>query len=177
MSGTGTWRRVTTRRQPSDRTFNAASKLYSPPHCSFVLWGDQFDETAAVLFVGALRQVGIKVKLVGLAGPTSVGINQLALNVDLTLGEALAQAVPALCLVIPCTGSTLRRFENDPRLGQLFTQICRPYTQVIVKDPNTLAPTTLEQLSIPPANLAIYSASDDLMGFAHFTAQTLASER
>jgi hypothetical protein len=177
MAGSGSWRRVTARRQPNEHTLYPTTKLYPPLHCTFVLWGDQFDEIAAVIFVSALRQVGMKVKLVGLSGPTSVGINQLTVGVDLTLGDALTQAMPALCLIVPCSGGVLRRFENDPRLAQLLTQICRPQTQVIVKEPNTLAPTTLEQLSIPLDNLAIYSASDDLMGFAHYTVQSLAAER
>lgn len=154
----------------------AGAELRHWSHYTFVLWGDYFDETATVIFVSALRQIGLRVKIVGLAGPSAAGMNHLALGADLTLGEALALEVEAACLIIPCSGGTLRRFENDPRLARFLSQVCLPHTQVILKELTTLESTTLGQLPIRPENLAVYSASDDLLKFAHYTAQTLAAE-
>jgi hypothetical protein len=159
----------------AENRLSAAELRQSSPY-TFVLWGDYFDEIATVIFVSAFRQVGLWVKVVGLAGSSSAGMNQLALGADLTLGEALALDARATCLIVPCSGSTFQRFTNDPRLLHFLVQICRPHTQVIVKDLNTFEPTTLAHLSITPDSLAVYSASDDLLGFAHAAARTLASQ-
>lgn len=88
-------------------------------HC-FVLWADRFDEVAAVVFVAELRRAGLRVRLVGLAGPGFVGSHGLALAPDLTLDEALAQTGRLACLVAPCDASALARAANDPRLAELL---------------------------------------------------------
>jgi putative intracellular protease/amidase len=86
----------------------------------FVLWADRFDEVAAVVFVAELRRAGLRVRLVGLPGPSFVGIHGLALAPDLTLDEALDQAARLACLVAPCDASALARSANDPRLAELL---------------------------------------------------------
>lgn len=88
-------------------------------HC-FVLWADRFDEVAAVAFVAELRRAGLRVRLVGLPGPSFVGVHGLALTPDLTLDEALAQTGRLACLVAPCDASALARAANDPRLAELL---------------------------------------------------------
>ncbi len=90
-------------------------------HC-FVLWADRFDEVAAVAFVAELRRVGLRVRLVGLPGPSFVGVHGLALTPDLTLDEALAQAAQLACLVAPSDPPALARAANDPRLAELLEQ-------------------------------------------------------
>lgn len=90
-------------------------------HC-FVLWADRFDEVAAVAFVAELRRVGLRVRLVGLPGPSFVGVHGLVLTPDLTLDEALAQATQLACLVAPCDPPALARAANDPRLAELLEQ-------------------------------------------------------
>ena len=89
----------------------------------FVLWGEGFDEAAAVLIVTALRKAGQRVKLVGLGGRCVKGMVGLGLLADLTLDEALASADQAICVVIPCTTQSFERMEVDPRLQQLLEQV------------------------------------------------------
>ena len=86
----------------------------------FVLWADRFDEAAAVVFVAELRRVGLRVRLVGLPGPSFVGVHGLALTPDVTLDEALALAEQVACIVAPCDAPALDRVANDPRLFELF---------------------------------------------------------
>lgn len=152
------------------------AELDHASHYTFVLWGEHFDATAAVIFVSALRQEGIGVKIVGLAGQSAAGMHNLALNADLTLGDALDLSVQASCLIVPCSGGVMRRFENDPRLFQFLRRICLPHTRIIMKEVNTLESATLGHLAVLPDNLAIYDASDDLLGFAHHIAQTMSAE-
>ncbi len=90
-------------------------------HC-FVLWADRFDEVAAVVFVAELRRAGLRVRLVGLSGPSFVGVHGLALMPDLTLDDALAQTARLACLVAPCDSPALARAINDPRLCDLLDQ-------------------------------------------------------
>lgn len=154
----------------------SSTELRHAMHYTFVLWGEHFDETAAVLFVSALRQEGIRVKIVGLAGQSATGMHNLALGADLTLGEALDLPAHANCLIVPCSGGAMRRFENDPRLFQFLSQICLPHTRIIMKEVNTLEATTLAHLALLPDNFAIYDACADLLGFAHHLAQSMAAE-
>jgi hypothetical protein len=100
-------------------------------HC-FVLWADRFDETVAVLFVAELRRVGLRVGLVGLPGPSFVGIHGLVMTPDLTLDEALAQGDQMACVVVPCDGPALGRVANDPRLQELFDLAAAQEATVVV---------------------------------------------
>ena len=85
----------------------------------FVLWGTHFDEAAAVLMITALREVGTRVKVVGLSGPCAKGIHGLGLQADCTLDEALAAVDQAIAVVIPCTMACFQRFWVDPRVRAL----------------------------------------------------------
>lgn len=109
-------------------------------HC-FVLWADRFDETAAVLFVAELRRVGLRVRLVGLPGPSFVGLHGLVLTPDLTLDEALAQGDQMACVVVPCDGPALGRVANDPRLQELFDLAAAQGATVVVGSEASLALT------------------------------------
>lgn len=153
----------------------AAEFERTSPH-TFVLWGENFDTTAAVIFVCALRREGVRVKIVGLAGYYAEGLHKVALNADLTLGDALDLSAQASCLIVPCNAGVMRRFENDPRLFQFFQRVCLPHTRIIMKESSTLEAATLAQLAVLPDQLTIYDASEDLLGFAHSIAQTLATE-
>jgi hypothetical protein len=88
----------------------------------FVLWGVDFDETIAVLFVTMLREAGLRVKMVGLDGLCAKGAHGLGLLADLTLDQALSLADQALCVVIPCTMQRLQRVRDDPRVEKLLAQ-------------------------------------------------------
>src|SRR4051794_590737 len=88
----------------------------------FVLWGNNFEEAAAAIFVSELRQAGLRVKVVGLRGPTAPGVHGLALMPDLTLGQALPLAGKASGIVLPCAAKRLSQLANDPRFIDFFQQ-------------------------------------------------------
>jgi len=88
----------------------------------FVLWGEHFDEAAAVLVITSLRAAGLRVKVVGLGGRCVKGMHGLGLLADLTLDQALAQADQARCVVIPCTPQRFQRARDDPRVGEFLNR-------------------------------------------------------
>jgi hypothetical protein len=53
-----------------------------------LLWSDRFDEAATAIFATELRQAGLAVKVVGLAGHQAAGSSGLVLGADLTLGPS-----------------------------------------------------------------------------------------
>ena len=85
----------------------------------FVLWGESFDETAAVFVITGLREAGVRVRVVGLSGPCAKGSHGLGLQADCTLDEALAAVDQAIAVVIPCTMACFQRFWGDPRVQRL----------------------------------------------------------
>lgn len=103
-----------------------------PPQYIFVLWGDQFDEAAAVLAITQLREAGHCVKVVGLNGACVKGAHGLGLLADLTLDQALPLADQAIGVVIPCTITGLARVENDPRVGAFLRKVRGYGVRVIV---------------------------------------------
>jgi len=89
----------------------------------FVLWGEHFDEAAAVLVVTTLRAAGLRVKVVGLGGRCLKGRHGLGLLADLTLDQALAQADQALCVVVPCSPPIFQRARDDPRVEEFLARV------------------------------------------------------
>lgn len=89
----------------------------------FVLWGDYFDEMAAVTFVSELRQAGLRVKVVGLTQRPISGANGLVLTPDLGLAQALPLAKQALGLIMPCPLNVVQQLWHDPRLADFIAQI------------------------------------------------------
>ncbi|MCB0186293.1 MAG: hypothetical protein KDE31_18625, partial [Caldilineaceae bacterium] len=61
-------------------------------HCCLVLWGEQCDEIAVVLFVTQLRAAGLRVWLVGIGSKRNSGAHGLSIATDLALDEALTLA-------------------------------------------------------------------------------------
>lgn len=96
-----------------------------------VLWGNQFDEAVAAIFVTQLRQAGLQVKVVGLHGPTSRGANGLALSADMTLGEAIEQAEDVTCVVIPAEANAMKRAMQDPRVEGFLTKATEHQAQTV----------------------------------------------
>ena len=93
----------------------AASSANRIPYV-FVLWGDKFEEETATIFVTELRRVGIRVKVIGVNGPSATGLHGLTLRPDLTLGEAYPLAQQAICVVVPCNLGMFKRIQEDPRV-------------------------------------------------------------
>jgi hypothetical protein len=85
-----------------------------------VFWGQGFNEIAASIFVGELRRLGMRVKLVGLNSRQIAGQHGLTLVPDWTLGQALDLADQVKCIVIPAPLAALQQFSYDPRLAELL---------------------------------------------------------
>lgn len=84
--------------------------------CVFVLWGSNFDEVTATIFVTELRQAGLRVKVIGLDGSSPAGAHGLALVPDMPLSKALPLAERATCVIIPSALSLWLRIQDDPRV-------------------------------------------------------------
>ena len=139
----------------------------------FILWGDKFEEAEAAIFATELRQTGLCVKLIGLAGQRSTGVHGLVLLSDLTLSEALPLAHKAICVVIPCNTATAKRIENDPRILDFFEQANLNRAQFVMKQFDKIAAPFAAKLSIPPQQIITYSEDDELTGFARHMAGML----
>jgi putative intracellular protease/amidase len=131
----------------------------------FVLWGERFEETTAVIFVTELRNAGIRVKVVGLTAQRISGTHGIALVPDISLEEAVAAAAQASAVILPGTVRSLKRLRDDPRLGILFRQAQANGAVMVVsafdeQDLPALAPFVWERNQI-----MIYPASEDLAGF------------
>jgi hypothetical protein len=143
-------------------------------HYTFVLWGDEFEEAAAAIFVAELRQVGLRVKLVGLTSRRICGAHGLVLVPDLTLDQALPLATQVICLIIPQTAPGLQRLKNDPRLNRFFDLVCKNRVRLIM---GPLAGVDIGRLEIfPPAmvdNLIVYPEREGLIAFTRWLAYLL----
>ncbi|MCB0061972.1 MAG: hypothetical protein KDE19_07650 [Caldilineaceae bacterium] len=143
--------------------------------CCFVLWGDQCDEVAAVLFVTTLRAAGLRVWVVGVSGRRISGVHGLQLIADLALDEALPLAAQAACVIAPCAPKVLLHFLNDPRLGLFFqTSVQQAVPLLIAQSIGEIEqPNPLSTLDLPAAALIIYPAGEALLPFIRSFAATL----
>jgi len=132
----------------------------------FVLLGEQFEEATAAILTTTLRQVGLCVKLIGLAGQKPSGKNGLAFYPDLTLREALKMANNAACVILPCSASALKLVEGDPRIADFFQKSCAAGAQFIVSNIDLIEKTGLKNLSISDEQIVTYGAQSDLLSFA-----------
>jgi hypothetical protein len=133
----------------------------------FVLWADNFEEIAATVFISELREVGLRVKMVGLTGPRSRGAHGLVLVPDLTLDQALPLACHTSCLIIPCTLLSLKTLKNDPRLYQFFERVQSVRARFVVNP--TFSSESLDSRSWPfptPELLMIYPDNQEMVKFA-----------
>lgn len=104
-----------------------------------VFWGQGFDEIAASIFVGELRRLGIRVKLVGLNSRQIAGQHGLALLPDWTLGQALGLADQVRCIIVPAPLAALEQFSYDPRLAELL-QVAASNRALLVVDATQNSP-------------------------------------
>jgi hypothetical protein len=139
----------------------------------FVLWNEQFEEIASVIFIRQLRNAGLRVKLVGLTHQPASGINGLALVPDLTLDQALLLADYAVCMIIPCTWLSLRRLENDPRLCEFFNQVRSNQARFVVGSLGEECELNGNLLSIVTDIVMVYPDYEDLVEFARKLADSL----
>lgn len=148
-----------------------------PPsqRCCFVLWGDQCDEIAAVLFVTTLRAAGLRVWVVGVSGKRIGGVHGLRLIADLALDQALPLAAQAVCVVVPCAAETLAHFLHDPRL-RAFLEATTLQNGPLFLAPSSYGsgqPQLLLDLALPANMLTLYPSGEALCAFIQRVAATL----
>ncbi len=141
-----------------------------------VLWGDGFDEAVATILITELRELGLLVKVVGLAPGQINGARGLALVSDYTLDQALALAPHIISIIIPAVSRWGENFKNDPRLPRLLEQTLQNKATLVIGDWDD---TTASHLGLPtPAQnqLIIYPAIEDLVQFARDFAESLLTQ-
>ncbi|MBX3012423.1 MAG: hypothetical protein KF832_12990 [Caldilineaceae bacterium] len=142
----------------------------------FILWGDHFDEEIATIFTTELRRTGVGVKLVGLTGLQAAGLHGLVIAADFTLSQALAMADQAICVIAPCSATTLQRSEDDPRLIQFLQQALANHARLIISHASVIEQTSLHRLTTPQTPLTIYTESNNWIDLAQRTARSLAAQ-
>lgn len=139
-------------------------------HCDYVLvlWADQFEEAPATIFVTALREAGLRVKVVGLTPPPISGSHGLALVPDLTLDQALGLVTQVVCLVIPQGIRGLQRFSDDPRLQKLLDLVAKNRARFVVGPLKEGDILKFDWFLLPALErLIVYPESEDLLKFTH----------
>lgn len=106
----------------TDLNGKVSQPLISPNPYVFVFWGERYDAEIAVIFMNQLRSVGLNVKLVGISGMAATGQKGIILRPDMVLGEVLPLVHEALCVVLPCDVSALKRLNDDPRIASFLTE-------------------------------------------------------
>jgi putative intracellular protease/amidase len=139
----------------------------------FVLWGDEFDEVSATVFVTTLREAGLRVKIVGLSSQRMGGVHGLALIPDLTLDQALPLARKAICLIIPCASHGIRRLKNDPRLRKFCDRAYANKAKFILGQLSDTEIVDLNLFSSSLTDVIIYPESENLVVFARDVAGLL----
>jgi hypothetical protein len=139
----------------------------------FVLWGDNFEEVTASVFITELRAAGLRVKVVGLVPQRIRGSHGLALVPDLTLDQALVLAHKSRCVIIPYAAPGIKRLKNDPRLSEFFQQAHLNQAIFVL---GKLSGTDMAALGLPPSfseYTVAYPESEDLVAFARELAGSL----
>lgn len=136
-----------------------------------VLWGDQFEEAIATIFITELRKAGLRVKVVGLTHRRVGGAHGLALLPDFTLEEAFPFASKIVCLIIPCQAPGLKRLQNDPRVRDFFG-LAQANNAIFVIGSEATVP---DGLPSAVENVLVYPESEALVGFARELAHQLSS--
>lgn len=146
-------------------------------HYVFVLWGDEFEEAPAAIFVAELRRAGLRVKLVGLTSRRIAGVHGLVLAPDLTLDQALPLAGQVICLIIPQAASGLQCLKNDPRLNRLFDLVCQNKARLII---GPLVGVNIRDMKIFPPPMVdkviVYPEREAVMEFTRWLAYLLLEE-
>jgi hypothetical protein len=146
-----------------------------PKDYVFVLWGNEFDEASATIFVTELRRAGLCVKVVGLTHRRANGIYGLALVPDLTLDEALPLAPYVMGAIIPCKSPRVKQLRDDPRLREFFCQAHAHKARFVIEQLDETSMADLRLFPITPDNVIIYSDKENLVEFARELAGLLST--
>lgn len=144
-------------------------------HYVFVLWSHKFEEVPATIFTTQLRDVGLRVKVVGLSYKKMPGMNGLVLHPDFTLEKALPLANKAISVIIPSGLIGIQSLKNDLRLFNFFSQANHNQAQFVIGD--LVLPTLNKYRLFPPSvnHLNVYPKGEKLFGFASQFATSLLS--
>lgn len=147
--------------------------------CCVVLWGEQCDEVAAVLFVTTLRAVGLRVWIVGISGRRNNGAHGLALVTDMALDEALLLAPQTVAVIIPGSTEQWEHFLNDPRLVEFLVNCARHRAHLLTATSKLSVEEILEGRGVTVLQnpVAYYPVGSDLHTFAEHFAIALRNER
>lgn len=129
----------------------------------FVFWGNNFEEAATVTFVTEFRDMGFKVKLVGLTPFPVSGAYGLALIPDLSLAQALPLANQTMCIIIPSTVPNIRKLENDPRIIEFLQEACINHPLFVIG--LSRSSNVIESQILLSRDLYIYPNDESLRGF------------
>lgn len=140
----------------------------------FILWGEDFFESNAIIFATMLREAGICVKLVGVHGLQAAGRNRILIQADLAVTAAINLAERACVIILPCSQTALRRLGNDPRLHQLFQQATANGAYFLVSPDIATTTNGLKFLGVLPQRVIQYAADDELISFVQRFAPQLA---
>lgn len=141
----------------------------------FVLWGEHFFESAAVIFATMFREAGLCVKLIGIHGLQAAGRNRVSVQADLSVTAALELANRGCAIVLPCSQAALRRMSNDPRLHQLFQQVAGNGACFFIPPELPTTDSCLKGLGVPPQLVIQYAGEDELIRFVQQLAPQLAA--
>ncbi|MCB0168215.1 MAG: DJ-1/PfpI family protein [Anaerolineae bacterium] len=82
-----------------------------------MLLADGFDETPTISVLIALREAGLRTKLVGLRSKPTAGAHGIMLIPDLSLSQLLEMKSAICALILPGGGGHLERLRQDPRVN------------------------------------------------------------
>ena len=139
----------------------------------FVLWGQDFDEIAASIFVGELRRLGYLVKIVALNMQQTAGEHGVTLAPDLTLDRALTMAKRTCCVILPCALSVIHQFSYDPRLAEFFRFANGAQATFVIRADPTLYPPAGNTLFPVSASILEYPEVEDLIPFVRVVLDSL----
>ncbi|MGB0385421.1 MAG: DJ-1/PfpI family protein [Ardenticatenaceae bacterium] len=131
----------------------------------FVLWGPQFDEVAATIFVTELREAGLRVKVVSLVREKMKGMNGVALFADFGLEKAFRLAQKAVSVIVPSGLGGMKTLDNAP-FFEFFQQAHNNNAQFFISD--NVDESELKKLNIFPPSIekfTLYPEHQELMEF------------
>ncbi|MCB9137795.1 MAG: hypothetical protein H6642_05550 [Caldilineaceae bacterium] len=138
-----------------------------------IIWGKGFDEVDAITFASAMRQSGMRTKIVGIDGANRTGNLGIALMPDMTLEQGIELLSLTVCIILPCHSRQWHRLTQDPRYRMLMqTAAERNIYMVFREDGRTTA--CCDEIMRPNPSIVLSYHSDYVNEFAFDLADKLA---
>lgn len=154
-------------------TINLSSMVTDP--YIFILLGNRFEETIVTIFVTELRKAGLRVRVVGIQGPHTIGNYGLKFSADITLGQALPLADHAVCVVIPYNSKDAKQIGYDPRVHSFFSQARANNALFIIGQSNLSELENLELIRLSNDQVVICPDVEELIPMAREIAVSLSN--